>query len=199
MGVGGWSIFAIGKPYAGREFGSRKAMLRFWIHALQARYLFRYRRYANADWRRVERLVFVCAGNICRSPYGEYVAKKMGQDAISFGLTTRGDDPANERASTVAMSRGLDLLHHRSRSSCDVEFSSADLLICMEVEQARRLEARSDLNNAQIVLLGMFCDKSIPHIPDPYAKSEAYFRRCFDWIEAGTESICSTLTATVRR
>src|SRR5690349_21297071 len=75
-----------------------------------------YRRYKQVDWSRVERLVFVCSGNICRSPYAAEYARSLGIPIASFGVDTRGNDTANDVASKVAAARGVDLSNHRSRS-----------------------------------------------------------------------------------
>ena len=68
-----------------RNYGRRQGLLR---HAgcLVRRLLGFYRPFARVDWGRVERVVFVCQGNICRSPYAEARGREVGLPASSFGL-----------------------------------------------------------------------------------------------------------------
>lgn len=161
-------------------------MLKFWQQRTLAQ-LGAYRSFRTVDWSEVKRLVFVCTGNICRSPYAEKIASTLPVDLVSCGLSTRGGDPANEVAMRVANARGIDLTEHRSTRVDQLSLESSDLLICMEVDQARR--AAGLRTSAQVAALGLLGAQLRPHIPDPFNRSEAYFARCFDWIDDDVASL----------
>ena len=95
------------------SYGSRTGFIRTYWHRIQ--YLLgRYRNYSNIDWASVDRLVFVCKGNICRSAFAEAVAKSLGMDAVSCGLQTVISAPANEDAVKTAREMGYALDEHRT-------------------------------------------------------------------------------------
>jgi len=134
------------------------------------------------------RLVFVCAGNICRSPFGQVAAQSKGLNAVSLGLSTRGGDPANPVAIAVAKERGFSLARHRSSRVEDFEPRAGDWFVCMEPQQAEKIQAL--FPGFPAVLLGMCMERPRrPFIPDPFGKSPTYFVRCFSWIETGVEAL----------
>ena len=65
------------------------------------------------DASRVLRLVFVCAGNVCRSRYAEARARTLGFEAGSFGLSADGRSPPDAAAVLAARRRGIELLPAR--------------------------------------------------------------------------------------
>ncbi len=83
------------KNWLSRNYGSRRGALKaYWYRIL---YFFgHYRAYCQIDWDSIDRLVFVCKGNICRSAYAEVVAKSIGIDSISCGIDTVTGLPAND-------------------------------------------------------------------------------------------------------
>lgn len=129
----------------------------------------------------VNRLVFVCHGNICRSAYAEAVARKMGMRAASFGLSTTSGRPAHPPVLRMAQERGLDLTTHRTTAAEDFVPLPGDLLLAMEVRHLRRL-ARLDGPVMQCPrgLLGRYATVPVPHLHDPYELSPAYLPVCLD-------------------
>jgi protein-tyrosine-phosphatase len=123
-----------------------------------------------------KRLVFVCAGNICRSPLGEAVAKKMGMDAISIGLSTRGGDKADPRAMAIAEEFGYSLSEHLTTRAEDYSYKEGDLLVLMEPNHIAKI--KSQIPGAKFTLLGLYSSKPKAYIHDPYNSSGKYFRKC---------------------
>ena len=164
-----------------RHYGSRRGFLRtFWHRFL---YLMgRYRRYRNIDWQSVERVVFVCKGNICRSAFAEAVACSLGVNAVSCGLDTVEDAPANTDAIRAAKSLGVDLEGHRSTSIKCLLPRKTDLLVAMEPWQCVYLDKHTALEH-HYTLLGLWSQPVLPHIEDPYGSSPAYFAGCFGYIQ----------------
>jgi len=83
------------------------------------------------------RVIFVCTGNICRSPYAEAMARSHGLDAISCGIATRTGLPADPTALEEAAAKGVDMSSHRTTRWEDVELKSGDLVIALELRHAR--------------------------------------------------------------
>jgi protein-tyrosine phosphatase len=83
----------------------------------------------EVNWAAVRRLVFVCKGNICRSPYACTRARSMGVTAVSFGLDASGGDPADPRAVKNALVRGMDLSRHQSTRLESARLVDGDLVI----------------------------------------------------------------------
>jgi protein-tyrosine phosphatase len=149
----------------------------------------RFDRYKEVNWSRVERLVFVCSGNICRSAYAEARARTFGLPAASFGLHTAGQAPVDNMAAAEAKKRGLDLDKHRSSSADDFAVKPGDLFITMERRQAAEISTRYDMRPVQLTLLGLWSTPIRPHIHDPYGLSVAYFATCFDIIDSAVAAL----------
>ena len=91
-------------------------------------------------------LVFVCTGNICRSPMAEGMFKKLleekgesGIDCSSAGLATFDDRPVSDNAQSVALEYGVDISEHLSRMLTRSIARKADLIVCMTDEQFETL------------------------------------------------------------
>ena len=137
----------------------------------------------SVDWQRVERCLFACQGNICRSPYAEHRARSLGIDAASFGIETTPGRRADKMAVRVAARHGVDLINHRSRSAEDLAIAGSDLVIAMEPRQLSALLPLSRACGAQLTLLGLWCLPIRPVLEDPYGLSETHFQICFSVID----------------
>ncbi len=169
------------------HYGSRRGFaLTYWHHLLY--YVGRYRNYQNVDWQSVERLVFVCKGNICRSAYAEAVARSLGIEAISCGLDTIEDAPANDNAIRMAKQLGFDLEGHKTRSITYLVLKKTDLLIAMEPWQAEFLQKGLTRQHYR-TLLGLWAKPVFPYIQDPYGASPAYFEKCFRYIQKSVHEL----------
>jgi protein-tyrosine-phosphatase/peptidoglycan/xylan/chitin deacetylase (PgdA/CDA1 family) len=154
-------------------------------------YLGLYREYKNIDWRSISRLIFVCKGNICRSPYAEWKSKSLGLRAISIGVESDGKSSADEMAMKISALRGIDISSHISRRLNDVEFSESDLIVCMEPKHAASILNDRNLLNAkcQITLLGLWCSDRKLLVRDPYGQSIDVFFECFELIDNALTTI----------
>jgi protein-tyrosine phosphatase len=147
-----------------------------------------YRSVNEIKWTTVERLAFVCKGNICRSPYACARARSLGVEAVSFGLEAVDGAPADAVASQNALLRGMDLSAHRSRrmnSSC---LTARDLVIVFEPQQITEVRRRIG-DDAPAGLLGVWSRPVRPHIQDPYGMSGRYFQQCFSVIDASVAAL----------
>lgn len=169
-----------------QEFGSKKGFFRFIYFQLLLKLGF-FNRYKKVDFFSVKRLVFVCTGNICRSPFAEVVARKKGLDCYSFGLDTRGGDSADPRAIAYADSQGFDLSQHVTRKLADYKAEAGDLLILMEPAHLDMLP--QELKSMPITFAGFWLDPVILYLHDPYNTRTEYFHKCEALVQVATENI----------
>lgn len=146
------------------------------------------------EWRAVKRLVFVCRGNICRSPYASLKARSLGVHAISFGMEAADGTPADPVASHNALFRGVDLSTHRSARIESAHLSDGDVVIMFEPSQLAAFRRRFG-DRPPACLLGIWSRPVRPHIQDPYGRSDRYFQRCFSVIDANIMELASRLVS----
>ena len=163
------------------KYRGNRYMLSLFITQLKSSLGF-YDRYQQLDWGEVTRLVFVCKGNICRSPYAEMKVRSLGLDAISVGLSTIEGSPANANAIESASYRSIKLDDHRARLANSINITKSDLVICMEPLQLKQFSEINSID-CQLTLLGLFASRKKPVILDPYGRPGSYFDDCFQQID----------------
>lgn len=142
----------------------------------------------------VDRLVFVCLGNINRSAFAEQVARALGANTCSIGLSTTTGGPAFHKAIETAPQFGLDLSSHRATDIKDFTYRPTDLLLAMEIRHARQLMA-AGIPEQSIALLGHWAAPHRIHLHDPHTLSDAYFRTCFTLIHSAVHGLVADLRA----
>lgn len=178
-------------------FKKRYGTIRGFIRLVLARaehFSGRLHSFDKRDLSNVKRLVFVCQGNICRSSFGEGVARHYGLNATSIGLATTTGGPANERTILFGKELAVDLLQHRTTDIKDFKAKDGDLFLVMEVRQARALSHRLGAG-AKIALLGAWSPKHFIHLHDPYTLDDAYFRVCLARIHEAVRQLNQALRA----
>lgn len=173
-------------------YGSRRGLvLACWY---RMRYLVGgYRHYRQINWGSVERLIFVCKGNICRSAYAEAVARSLGVDSISCGIDTRTGFSANEEAIRTAEMKGIDLRNHRTTMIQSLAIRDTDLLVAMEPWQVEYIN-REFCEECKCSLLGLWGSSVSPYIQDPFGLSSVYFNNCFDYIEKSVHEVARKIS-----
>lgn len=142
----------------------------------------------SIDWARVERIVFVCQGNIMRSAYGEAFALRAGLRAASFGVkVSELETPPLGRR--IAAARGLPLDDHRAKALAAVPLLTSDLLLLVDPRHAPLLREASSRADCQLSYVGLFVRARNAFLPDPYGKPDAYVHRCFALIEEAVGEI----------
>ena len=141
----------------------------------------------------VRRVVFVCQGNICRSPFAEVTARQLGMRATSCGLATGGKVPAFPLAVDTARGLGIDLGAHRARDIEDFSFEPGDLVLAMELRHLRRLRPLLAGKPVQVSLLGLWAPQPRPHLHDPYELIAEYFQTCFRVMSASVHGLALRL------
>ena len=171
------------------------------VKSLYYRLLFKlgvFRRYAKPDWSKVDRLVFVCLGNINRSAYGEAKARSLGMNSISYGIDADETKGASAEAIRNGGSRGIDLTPHGCRSIYNIELQAGDLILAVEPAHMHAIESALATNNThglplQLTLLGIWSLSPSPFIQDPICRSDIYFGSCFDRIDEAIYRIKSEI------
>ena len=161
---------------------SRRGLLRRLIGRLHLA-LGRFDNLRCIDAERIERLVFVCRGNVCRSPYAEVVAKSLGLSATSCGVEVSRSAPAEAMAVRATLLRGKDLSEHMSRSIFDVPLDSSDCLVVFDLSHLPTARDVAAHVGCQITLLGLWREPSVTEIADPFGRPLQNFRQCFDEID----------------
>ena len=169
------------------RYGSRRGYIRtIWY---RIRYMLGgYSDFKQIDWGSVDRVVFVCKGNICRSAFAEAVARSHGIHAVSCGVDTRNNFPANDDAIITAGTKGINLDGHRTLAIQSLDFRKNDLFIAMEPWQAERVMKDFGCAN-RCSLLGLWGTPVSPHIQDPLGAPEMYFNNCFSYIERSVNEV----------
>ena len=155
-------------------------------------YLGLYAKYENIDWKKVDRLVFVCKGNICRSAYAEKKAQSLGINAISIGLKTKQGSPADKQAIKNASYRNVILNDHRASLYNSIDIQESDLVVCMEPWHVDIFE-KINSNRCQVTLLGLFSVRTRVLIHDPYGKPDLYFHSVFREIDFSIEKMADNM------
>lgn len=159
-----------------------------------------------ADPRRV-RVLFVCLGNICRSPAAEglmrqSVAENSTEerwtiDSAGTGGYHIGQLP-DPRMRAHARRRGLEL-DHRCRQVSESDFDDFDLIIAMDNSNYSNLRRLAPSPEAQEKILQMaeFFDSvtSLDHVPDPYYDGADGFELVLDLLTAATRNLRDTVEA----
>lgn len=167
--------------------GGKRALLRYGAYGVAAM-LGSARRYRDVDWSTIRRVVFVCNGNICRSPFAETIARSRGLEAASAGIEATTGASAAPQAVSAASDFKVDLSAHRATHVGDFAFATDDLVLGFEPVHIDRLEAvlgRPPL--CQVSLLAAWLRPPNLYIHDPYGSSADYFRLCFRRIDRAIE------------
>ena len=183
----------IGPAIVQARFGSARGLVRLWL-SQASRASGRLKRFERVDWHRVERLVFVCAGNICRSPYAGLRAARHGFPIVSVALRGDSGAPADAMAQRAARELGVDLGAHRSLGIDEANIRPGDLLLAMEPHQAVTLERRyAGMQDVQVSLLGLWSRPRRPHLHDPHTLSLGYFSTCFRTIDDAVATVLANV------
>lgn len=146
------------------------------------------------------RVLFVCMGNICRSPAGEGVLLSQLADAdlpFEVEVDSAGTidfhtgKPADDRMRRAATARGIDLTS-RARQVRGSDFDQFDLILAMDDDNFHDLEALR-AGPDQRAELRRFCDFvdefDDTEVPDPYYGSDAGFEHVLDLLQDGCAGI----------
>ena len=152
-------------------------------------------RLGHYDWamqvcfRRVDRLIFACKGNVCRSVFAEAYARSLGVSAVSFGFEVEKSSPPPDIAISVASEFGTSLGSALSKPASAILLRPTDCVVVMEPWQVRAALQLEFAKRSQTTLLGMWQDDPTISIQDPWGGDEQVFQECFGSIANGVENL----------
>lgn len=150
------------------------------------------------------RVLFVCLGNICRSPTAEGVlrhlaAKQAPELALEVDSAGTADyhigAPPDPRSQRAALRRAIDIGGLRARQVSAEDFNRFDLILAMDGENLRELQALRPRNSRAAVKL--FLDYApelkMRDVPDPYYRDAAAFEEVLDLTTAASRGLLAAL------
>lgn len=148
-------------------------------------------------------ILFVCLGNICRSPLAEGVfrnviekrgiADRFTIDSAGTGAWHQGSAP-DPRSIEVAARHGMDISRQRARQVTETDFARFDLILAMDRANLRDLQRRAPEGSPAVVaLLTEFAESRGVDVPDPYYGGADGFERVYRMIRIASEALAGRL------
>lgn len=146
------------------------------------------------------RILFVCMGNICRSPTAEAVFKHLlAREAPDMQVEVQSagiggwhiGSPPDTRTQAAAKRRGYDMSAQRAQQVSGQHFAHYDLILAMDLENLADLRRRAPPQvHEKIRLFLDFIDGGeVDEVPDPYYGGEAGFEQVLDLVEEASRGL----------
>lgn len=151
------------------------------------------------------KVLFVCTGNICRSPTADGVFRAR---AAAAGLAAEcesaatGDwhtgDPPDPRTIACAQRHGVDLSGLRARQATAEDFDRFDLILGMDRGHVRKLAPYAEGGRAELALFAEAAGLGTIDAPDPYMGDAPDFEAAYALIARGVDGLIAKLSAAAR-
>lgn len=149
-------------------------------------------------------VLFVCLGNICRSPTAHGVFETMVNqaglsDIVDVDSCGTGDwhigHAPDQRSAKAALARGYDLNHLRARQVCLQDFFRFTIILAMDNINLDDLRAMcpADFTGELALFLSYAKDSNLDEVPDPYYGGEGGFDTVIDLVESASEQLLKSL------
>ncbi|MGZ7076643.1 MAG: arsenate reductase/protein-tyrosine-phosphatase family protein [Candidatus Angelobacter sp.] len=137
------------------------------------------------------KIVFLCYGNICRSPLAAGLAEQRlsGVSIESAGFHDQAGRSCPEKILRIGNSFGIDLSGHRSARVMEDHLANADLVVVMDLENLNRLRREFPEIAERTTLLGLFGAPGSLAIADPYLTGESATNRICEQVRAGIDGL----------
>jgi len=151
------------------------------------------------------RVLFVCLGNICRSPTAEGVLRDIAARefaGVPLYVDSAGTaeyhvgDPPDGRTVAAARRRGYELAHLRARRVAPADFENFDYILAMDRANLAELEQLGEgvIGGRLGLFLEFAPELKVDEVPDPYYGGVEDFERVLDLCEAGARGLLRRLT-----
>lgn len=146
------------------------------------------------------RILFVCLGNICRSPAAQGVFRALMPDAFTDSAGTSDwhvGEPPYGPMQAAALSRGVDISDLRARQFVAEDFEAFDLILGMDAENIAAMQAlRPTGNETPLCLFTDYApEQGALHVPDPYYTRD--FNGVLDLIEHCAAGLKAALNGSI--
>ena len=147
-------------------------------------------------------VLFVCMGNICRSPTAEGVFRHVVAEAGLAELIEVDSagthayhvgEPADRRAQAAAERRGFSLQGIRARRVSAEDFERFDYVLAMDRDNLSLLRDQAVERQDRVRLFLEFSSGKEDEVPDPYYGGSAGFERVLDLVEEASRGLLETL------
>jgi protein-tyrosine phosphatase len=150
------------------------------------------------------RVLFVCLGNICRSPTAEGVLRHLAAreaPLLALEIDSAGTAdyhigaPPDLRSQRAALGRGIDIRGLRARQVKEGDFEHFDLILAMDRENLGELQALKPRNSraALKLFLDYAPELNLREVPDPYYRDAAAFEEVLDLTTAASRGLLAGL------
>lgn len=127
-------------------------------------------------------IVFVCRGNICRSPFAEYFARSVLPKVIkvhSFGYLPEFGRRSPDNTQVASQDFSIEIAAHRSKPCNADVLEEADLVFVFDYDNAQYLHKKYPKIRKKVFFLGFLSQTRSILINDPYGEDLDSFKRCF--------------------
>jgi len=132
----------------------------------------------------INKIMFVCTGNTCRSPIAEGLMKSKFKDRkidiVSRGLMVLCSEPANAMAIEIMADMGIDISMHRSKPFDEDELDDATLVLTMTGRHKAVLSQR--IHKGKLFSIKEFVGET-GDVNDPYGGTIDVYKLCYDELE----------------
>lgn len=159
---------------------------------------------SKVDFSKIKSVLFVCLGNICRSPSAEAVFRSQ---AKSFSLAVEIDsagtaayhqgNPPDPRSIAAGEKRGLDFTNMQARQVLDSDFEHFDLILAADKNNLNDLLRRCPAqyqHKLRLILSFTDTEGEAREVPDPYYGGEQGFELVLDLLEASLSQLAKKIS-----
>ena len=154
------------------------------------------------DYKEIKSILFVCMGNICRSPSAEAVFRQKAK-ALSLTIDSAGTigsharEKPDHRAQKAGVARGYSFDKIKARKVTEKDFSSFDLILAMDEQNVKDLmKVAPSAYQHKVQLFLDYADNFEDHeVPDPYYGGARGFQYVLDLVEDASDGLIKRLTS----